>query len=234
MTRPRLFDAHAHLSGSARPEPGGRRVLCGTSEADWPALLARAADEAGSIPMLGLHPWRVAEARPGWAARLESLLRSQRAGIGECGLDFSRKEPDRASQLAALSVQLRLARDLRRPVALHAVRAWGPLLEALRSEGVPTAGAMVHAYGGSPETALILQDLGVFLSFSGELLRSDRPGRREALRAVRDDRLLLETDGRADLTQVIARAAELRATTVEDLAALTWENGLRCFRELLA
>jgi TatD DNase family protein len=208
-------------------------VVCGTCEADWEAILAHAASQSQVLPMLGLHPWFVAEASAEWLLRLEALLRSHQAGVGECGLDFSRKDADRAAQEGAFRAQLRLAHTLHRPVAMHAVRAWGPLLDLLREEGVPTAGAMVHAYTGSAETARALQVMGVFLSFSSELLKEGRPKQKEALRAVASSHLLLETDNTADLAQVLAVAADLRGVSVQELAAQTWENGQRCFKELL-
>jgi TatD DNase family protein len=184
--------------------------------------------------MLGLHPWHVPEATPDWQRGLEALLRTHRAGIGECGLDFVRKETDRTAQEAAFRTQLRLARALHRPVAIHAVRAWGRLLELLREEGVPAAGAMVHAFSGSPEIARALEAMGVFLSFSGDLLKPDRPNLRKALAAVSPGYLLLESDGTANLPALFAVAADLRGTSAAHLAAQTWENGRRCFKELLA
>ncbi|WP_306590002.1 TatD family hydrolase [Geothrix sp. 21YS21S-4] len=224
-----LFDAHSHPP--VEPTPGGLRVICGTGESDWEAVLRR---DPGAIPMLGLHPWRVGEASAGWAERLEALLRAHRAGVGECGLDFARKDVDRAAQEAAFRIQLRLARDLRRPVAIHAVRAWGRLLEVLDEEGVPPAGALVHAYGGSPETARALQARAVFLSFSPDLLKPERATARAAFASVEDRFLLLETDGAGGFPRLIEAAAALRGARAEDLAALTWENGRRCFKEVLA
>ena len=230
---PPLFDAHSHLVES--PEPKALlRVVCGTCESDWEAVLAHASSEPMVLPMLGLHPWRVAEAAPGWLGRLAALLQDHRAGVGECGLDFSRKDSDHGAQVAAFREQLRLAHTLGRPVAMHVVRAWGPLLDLLREEGVPPAGALVHAFSGSPEMARSLQAMGVFLSFSGDLLRPERTTLAEALRAVHPDHLLLETDGRGEQSAVIAGAAALLGGTAEDLAAQTWENGQRCFKELLA
>jgi len=228
------FDAHCHLGGPLRPGSGPRQVICGTSEADWAAILARSATDPRALPMLGLHPWEVPQAEPGWARRLKGLLQGHRAGVGECGLDFSRPGVNRVAQQDALRLHLRLARELHRPIALHVVRAWGGLLALLREEGLPPAGAMIHAYSGSPESARTLQSMGVFLSFSGNLLRPGRPKLQAALRAVDLDHLLLETDGQADLDEVVAAAAALRGESPEDLAVRTWENGLRCFRELLA
>ncbi len=228
-----LFDAHSHLSDVAILRPDQVQVICGTREADWAAILAQSASGDRVLPVLGLHPWFVAEGSPGWAIRLEALLRSHPAGVGECGLDFARMDGDRAVQEAAFRLQLRLAHTLHRPLAMHVVRAWGRLIAILREEGVPTAGAMVHGYGGSTETALALQAMGVFLSFSGDLLREDRPKLKEALRAVALSQLLLETDGTADLMQVIAVAADLRGDSVQALTVRTWENGQRCFKELM-
>ena len=179
--------------------------------------------------MLGLHPWFVAEAAPDWEARLDALLQFHRAGVGECGLDFTRETADRATQEQAFRLQLRLAHSLHRPVAIHAVRAWGRLLDLLREEGVPPAGALVHAFSGSPETAGLLQAMGVFLSFSAEVTNPTRTKIHEALRSVPSSHLLLETDGMGDLEQVIVAAAALRGVAAEDLAARTWKNGLRCF-----
>ena len=227
-----LFDAHSHLGGA--PSQGvGWRVICGTREADWGGVLAEAAADPGVIPMLGLHPWFVAEAAPGWELRLEALLRTHPAGVGECGLDFSRQDADRSAQAAALRTQLGLARDLGRPVALHAVRAWGPLLTLLRAAG-PLPKAMLHAYSGSPETAKELQALGLWLSLSAARLETHGPAAQASLQAVAGDRLLLESDGQAELTEVLAVMARHGGEDPAVLAARTWENGLRCFREVLA
>ena len=228
-----LFDAHSHLTDAAILHPDHVRVICGTREADWEAVLAHAASGDRILPMLGLHPWFVAEASPEWAPRMEGLLRSHRTGVGECGLDFARMDADRASQESAFRIQLRLAHALHRPVAIHAVRAWGRLADLLREEGVPAAGAMVHAFSGSPETAMALQAKGVFLSFSGDLLQPGRPKLWDTLRAMDPGLLLLETDGVADLERMIATAAEIRGVPAAVLGHQTWENGRRLFRELM-
>lgn len=207
-----LFDAHCHLQDLPAGEVGAalararaagvtRMACCATGEEDWEAVLALAAAHSEIVPFLGLHPWKVSAARPGWEARLEALLARHAAGLGECGLDFARRPVDRGAQLAALRVQLRLAGRLERPVALHCVRAWGALALALREEGVPPSGAMVHAFGGSPETARELQGRGLLLSF-----RDAHP----ALPAVRGDCLLLESDG-PEPARTAALAAELGA-----------------------
>lgn len=222
----RCFDAHAHAGA---PRPGGevRRVLCGTREGDWDGALAAAGP--GDFVMLGLHPWFAATAAPGWEDRLRARLEATGAGVGECGLDHARRDADRAAQRAAFRAQVRLAKALGRPLALHAVAAWGDLLAGLEAEAPFPAGALVHAFSGSPETAGRLQGLGLYLSFGGALLDPRRTRAAEALRAVAPERLLVESDGTADLGAVLAAAAALRGAAPEDLARQTWDNGLRCF-----
>lgn len=246
-----LFDAHAHLQdprlgeGVAglmvrAAEAGVRHVVCcGTAPDDWDRVLGLAASHPPLIPMLGLHPWKVAEAPHGWAEQLEVLATRHPVALGECGLDFG-QEGERGAQEAALRFQLRLAKRLDRPVALHCVKAHGRLAELLREEGLPAAGGLIHAYSGSAEMARVFQDLGLHLSFAAGIAR---PGNRKAsavVRAVRPDRLLVESDtpdqglgGRpsepaqvGDTLQVLAR---FRGESVEAVAAQTWANGTRLF-----
>lgn len=112
-------------------------ACCACSEDDWPDVAALADRYRGFVhPSFGLHPWYLEGRRPGWEARLEALLRSRPgAGVGESGLDRAktskRKLPPLDVQLEALAVHARLARELRRPLTVHCVRAAGALHDAL-------------------------------------------------------------------------------------------------------
>jgi TatD DNase family protein len=254
-----LFDCHCHLQDPAlagrvpellaRARAAGveRMVCCGTREEDWPAVLALAGADGGVLPMLGLHPWFVDQAAPGWLERLRRALRAGRVGLGECGLDFLPGRPDRAVQEAAFRVQLELAIELDLPVAIHCVHAWQALPAILRELGIPPAGALVHDFSGSAGAADELQALGLHVSFSGAVMR---PGARrgpQALARVAASRLLLESDAprwahadplalRAEparLPELLGAAAGLRQQTPEALAAEVRDNAMRLFRRML-
>ena len=171
---------------AARAVGVSRVAVCGTGEADWGAVLGLAARHPEVIPCLGLHPWKVATAQPGWEARLEGLLHTSGA---------------------ALEAVLDAFTPLPRPV-------------------------MVHAFGGSAETARAWAARGLYLSFTPGA--ADRPRLVEALKAVPLDRLLLESDGPgafvpADLPAWVARAAALRGESEADLGRALEDNGRMVF-----
>jgi len=251
--RMHLFDAHCHLQAEAlrkdldavlgRAAAAGveRMVCCGTSAADWPRVLELSEKDSGIVPMLGIHPWRVT---PDWrreAGRLEALLRAHPgAGIGETGLDFQERFKNRTEQEESFAAHLDLARALHRPVAVHCVRAWGRLIEIVRSHPAPRI--LLHAFGGAPELIPELAALNGYFSFCGAVANPQFKRMRAAAAAVPLDRLLLETDSPdfsppgysapnepARLVLVLRAVAELRGLAPEALADALQETGNQFF-----
>jgi len=257
-----LFDTHCHLQDERfrpdlpaviqRAQAVGVEwmVCCGTRPEDWERVLDLAGRYSCIIPLLGLHPWYVGEAHVDWFSRLKALAKAHAIGIGECGLDFALEAPDKPSQEEAFSAQLRLAVELDRPVSIHCRRAWESLLRICRAEGIPRRGAVVHAFSGSPEVALQLQDLGLHLSFACSLANPVNKRGAKALLVVREDRLLLETDSPdipprhlpdwppealnepANLTLVLETAARLLNVDSSHLGTKIFQNANKVFSDL--
>jgi len=253
------FDTHCHLQDArfgddlgsvflrAREARLTHMVCCGTQEGDWGAVLALSRSHEGILPMLGLHPWYAQAARPDWLENLEALVKNERVGIGECGLDFALENPDRELQEGVFRSQLRLAHEHDRPLSIHCRRAWERLAALAREEGLPRAGAVVHAFSGSAEVARELQALGFHLSFSCSLANPENTRGAKAVVAVADHRLLFETDAPdipprhlpgfengalnepANLPLVAEAAARLRGSELETLSAVVYENSKRIF-----
>lgn len=252
-----FFDTHCHMQDSRfGTELGGvldracqqgvtHMVCCSTREEDWERVLDLSRQHTAILPMLGLHPWYAHEAQPGWLERLETLLQNKPAGLGECGLDFALNNPDRPLQEAVFRRQLRLAVKLNRPLSIHCRRAWEPLATLAREEGLPPAGAVVHAFSGSAEVARELQALGFHLSFSCSLANPANHRGAKAVQAAAEDRLLFETDAPdlppipgtinepANIHLVIEAAARVRGTDLEATATLAYRNSERIFGGLL-
>jgi hypothetical protein len=145
-----------------------------------------------------------------WHARLRGLLSAYpHALVGEIGIDRAAVIPGSRArvrfdhQLALLREQLALAAELSRPVSIHCVRGYGHLLQLFAA--LPASGAgcppavMLHSYGGSPEdVARFCRLPGIgrrfFFSFSAAI-NARAPDKLVArVRAVPDDRLLVESD----------------------------------------
>ncbi|HWQ08358.1 MAG TPA: TatD family hydrolase [Holophaga sp.] len=256
---PVYFDTHTHLQDTrygaevdavidrALAAGVAHMVACGTEERDWPAVLDLAERRRCVVPLLGLHPWFVGRAEPGWFKALEDRLRGCSAGIGECGLDFAIEDVDRTAQVAAFRAQLGLAREAGRPVSIHCRHAWEALETIVRDVRLPAPGAVVHAYSGSGEEALRLQRLGLHISFSCALANPANKRVAKAVLAVDEDHLLFETDspdipprhlpeyreGRlnepANIRLVAEAAARLRVQDQGVLAERARRNALRVF-----
>ena len=172
-------------------------VVNGTRPSDWDAVEALAIAFPGTvIPSYGIHPWRVEEAEGDWWGDLVGRLdRAPGAvGMGEVGLDRWIEHPDLDRQDHVFRLQLRLAAERNLPLTIHCLRAWGPLLEILRSEPRPERGFLIHSVGASPDTIRELAFLGGYFSVSGPFADPEKKKYRAALGAIPPDRLLIETD----------------------------------------
>jgi TatD DNase family protein len=268
-----MLDAHHHLHEMAETEAldplveraraagvrGG--ILAGVEPEGWRLQSALSLRQPGLWPVYGVHPWTVAAAPDAGQAAMDLLEQELRhpqlapcVGLGETGLDRGPRveEGSLPAQERALVRQLDLARRYDLPVVLHLVRAPGRALELLRAEGLPASGGMVHSFGGPPDVARGLLDLGLLLSFSGALTWPGSRRLEASARYVPEDRLLVETDapaqtpepersraraeGRpprhepADLPVILQRLAELRGAEAPHLAWVTERNCRRLFR----
>jgi TatD DNase family protein len=229
-------DAHLHVFPDLGELASGSFVNA-TSEDDWQACLATA-KEANGTAFIGVHPWFLNDATPGWEDRLANLAESQTIGIGEIGLD-KYKGPPLEEQLECFSAQFKLAITHQRPVSLHCVKRWNALLETLRAHAPFESKVMVHGFSGSAELRKELTNLGCYLSFGFQLL-DDQPKAVQAWVEVPEERILLETDapsgllrpGRAsadygvEVGRLLSVAADLRGVSPEDLVATLRRNAL--------
>ncbi len=254
-----LFDSHCHLQDGrfegdlvdvlARAVACGitHMVCCGTRPSDWAAVMSLGQGHPEVIPAYGIHPWYVEAATDAdWEIRLRELLAMDlRAGVGEIGLDGAVR-PRRLEQQQSLFMrQLLMAQEFERPVSIHCRRAWEPLLEVLQKVGPLPQGIVIHAYSGSAELVESLLRLGAFFSFSGSITNPAYAKAGDLVRAVPQDRLLIETDAPdmvphvlrdcadinepANLRVVAETVAGFTGRPIEAISALTSANAYRVF-----
>ena len=127
-------------------------------------------------------------------------------------------------------------------MAIHCVRAWGDLLNILRSNLTPGSRFMMHSFHGSPEMLRSFLELGAYISFSWKILCHGTEEIMNLIRQVPMDRLLLETDFPytephrmgTDITAgkyfeclrgVYSLAACAKEIEEDELEKRVWENG---------
>lgn len=173
----------------------------------------------------GIHPWEANRLSENPVATIPGLERAEL--LGEIGLDFARG-PERDVQIAALRMQLQLARERGLPVVLHCVRAFEPLMRELAA--CPPRAVIFHGFIGSPEQAHQAVARGYYLSFGLRTFVSPRTI--EALRTTPLERLFLETDDApVPIGEIYDRAAKLRGETVDTLRRATLESYERIFEK---
>ena len=148
----------------------------------------------GFLPFFGIHPWFSDITPSGWEEKLKALLIAYpAAGVGETGLDKTRKNIDLEEQKNIFIRHLDIAREFKRPFTLHCVRAW-PECIALIKEHAPKTGFIAHSFLGTQE---LMQDglgLGGYLSFSSKQLLKPDEAFIGLFRQAPLDRVLIETD----------------------------------------
>jgi TatD DNase family protein len=137
-----------------------------------------------------------------------------------------------------------IARAAGKPLVVHVREADDACAAALREEGIPEAGGVIHCFTGDWERARAYLDLGLYLSVAGVVTFKAADDLREAVRRCPRDRLLVETDcpflapvpfrGKrnepAHVARVAEKVADLWGVTVEEAARTTTENARRFFR----
>jgi TatD DNase family protein len=249
-----ITDSHAHVYDEsfdadrdaaierAREAGVARMLLVGTNVATSRRAFELAARHAGVFPTAGLHPHDAADAGPEQRAEIEALCRRPDCvAVGETGLDWFKQFSPREAQLSNFRWHLALARELRKPVIVHCRDAREDTL-ALLAE-FPGLRGVMHCYSyGAAELGEFLA-LGMYISFSGVVTYPKNEFNREAARLVPSDRLLVETDcpylapqskrGRRNepalCREVLAKLAEVRGTTLDELARITSDNANALF-----
>ena len=190
----------------------------------------------------GVHPHDSKSMTDDTVLELEELLSHQKAvAVGEIGLDYHYDFSPRDVQRKRFREQLELARRLGKPVIIHEREALRDTLDMVRDYSDLTG--VFHCFSGSWETAKIILDIGWYLSFTGVITFKNARRALEVLEKMPADRIMLETDcpylspdpmrGRRNsslyLPYIAEKVAEVRELSVDEVAALTMDNGLRFF-----
>ena len=251
-----LFDTHAHMDDRAfdadreellrsLPEQGLKLVMnpgCSLESSRNVSRLTREYDFLyGAV---GSHPDAADEVNDAVLAEYRELckLNSKIRAIGEIGLDYHYEDIPRQIQMQAFRSQMELARELDLPVIVHERDAPEDGMSGVRA--FPTVTGVFHCYSGSAEMARQLVDKGWYIGFTGVLTFKNARKAVEVASSIPLERIVLETDcpymapepfrGKRNhpgyLYRMAEKLAEIRGLSVEEIHAVTTENGRRLYR----
>ena len=251
-----LFDTHAHMDDRAfdtdreellRALPGQGLTLvmnpgCSLESSRNAVRLAREYDYIYAA--VGSHPDVADEVNESVLAEYRELckLNPKVKAIGEIGLDYHYEDIPREIQLKAFRAQMELARELGLPAIVHERDAHEDGMTVVRD--FPEVNGVFHCYSGSAEIARQLVDRGWYIGFTGVLTFKNARKAIEVASSIPLDRIVLETDcpymapepfrGRRNdpgkLYRMAEKLAEIRGLSVEEIQAITVENGRRLYK----
>jgi TatD DNase family protein len=256
-----IVDSHAHLEFAQfdadrqamleRARAAGVETLLaigsGTSPAErLDAAIPYAERHDWIYATVGIHPHDASAANEEHFAQLDELARHRKViGWGEMGLDYYYDHSPRDVQKQVFRRQLAQARARKLPVVIHCRDAWDDCLTILeqdfRSSGL---GGIFHCFTGTLDEARRGLDMGLLISFAGNVSYPKNQTIREVAREIPLDQMLTETDspflapqGRrgkrnepAFVVEVARTLANVRDLGTDEVAAAAAANFRRLFQ----
>ena len=251
-----IFDTHAHMDDRAfdqdrdsllsrLPEEGIALLMNpGCSLASSQAAVGLSNQYSYIYAAVGSHPDAADEVNDGVLEQYRALCRDNPKvkAIGEIGLDYHYEDIPRDIQKRSFRAQMGLARELGLPVIVHEREAHEDGMKIAAE--FPSVTGVFHCYSGSLEMAKWLIERGWYIGFGGVLTFKNARKALEVAGNIPLERIVLETDcpymapepfrGRRNdpgkLYRVAEKLAQLRGMTVEEVQAITLENGKALYR----
>ncbi|MEA4924774.1 MAG: TatD family hydrolase [Syntrophomonadaceae bacterium] len=251
-----IFDTHAHLQDSqlrgdvenillrAR-EAGVEKITCvgyDLPSSQEAVLLARKYKQIYAA--VGVHPHDAETLTPEILDQLKSLAKDPKVvAIGEIGLDYYRDLSPRHLQMQAFIEQIKLARQIGKPIVIHDRDANQDVMDTIKKYKAGRNGGIMHCYSGNLPLALEAIKQGFYISLAGPLTYKNAKKPQEVAVKVPMDRLLVETDcpyltpepfrGKinepAHVRYVVEKMAALRGQHPDEVAYLTGRNARKVY-----
>jgi len=211
-----------------------------------PMMAVEAAYPDLCFATMGLHPCSVGPDFEKVLAEMETWLPKRKfAAIGEMGTDLYWDKTYFAQQQAAFRIQVGWAKAYSLPLIIHSRNSQPETIELLREMHDDKLYGVQHCFVGPPAEAQALVELGFLLGIGGAVTYKNSTDLHETIRQMPLANFVLETDSPylapmpyrgkqsnepAFVTLVAEKVAELKGTTVAEVAAVTSANALKMFK----
>jgi TatD DNase family protein len=193
--------------------------------------------------MMGLHPCSVKENYKDELGLVEQWLnKRQFAAVGEIGLDFFWDKTYTKEQLDAFEVQMKWALQRNMPIAIHTRNAMAEAIVTVKPFAEKGLRGIFHCFSGDYKNAKEIIAMGFLLGIGG-VITYKNSGLQPVIEKIDLKHIVVETDapylapvphrGKRNessyLEFVIAKIAEIKNVTAEEVAMITTENAEKIF-----
>ena len=252
-----FIDSHCHLNykglvedqaavlAGARAAGVSGMLNISTREREWADVIGLAEREDDVWASVGIHPHEAdAHVDIDTGKLVDQAGHPRVIGIGETGLDYYYDHSDRVQQQRSFRAHIAASRETGLPLIVHTRDAEADTAAILSEEmGKGAFPALIHCFTASQAFADAMLELGLSISLSGIVTFKNARDLQAVAMTIPEDRLLIETDapflapvphrGRPCQPAFVADTArflaDLRGTSVEQLAAATSYNFFRLF-----
>ena len=256
---PFLIDTHAHLYAEEFEEDrvdmlqrakdaGIKAILLPNIDSSSIAPMEKLASQHPScIQMMGLHPTYVKE---NWEEELEIVQNKlyenpkQYCAVGEIGMDFYWDKTFVEEQKEVFRRQVKWAKELNLPIAIHVRKAFDELFEILDQEWTPALRGVFHCYTGSKEQVKKILSYEQFYFGIGGVLTYKNAGLQEVIPHIPLNRLVLETDApylspvpyrgkrneSAYVAEVAGKIVDVLGISMDEVKEMTSRNAIELFQ----
>ena len=257
-----LIDSHCHLhfldfsktndtveTVIERAKANGvDHFLCVATELSEYEILVQYAEQYPDVSIsIGVHPTN----EPGHIFTEDDLMplidHPKLIAIGETGLDYFRLEGDLSWQRERFRMQMNVAKQCKKPLIIHTRAAKEDTIQLMHQEEARDIGGVIHCFTEDWDMAKKCLDMDFLISFSGIVTFKNAKALQEVAMKVPLTHMLIETDspylapvpyrGKQNEPSYVRHVAdfiaELRGTSVEEIATATSNNFNRVFRNNL-
>lgn len=164
--------------------------------------------------------------------------------IGEIGLDYHYDEPSKELQQKWFKAQIELAKELNVPIVVHSRDAANDTVKIMEECAAGEAGGVIHCFSYAKEMAERFVKMGFYIGVGGVVTFKNGRKLVETVEAIPIERIVIETDSpylspeplrgkrnsSLNLRNVIAKIAEIKGISAEEVAEITYKNAFDMYR----
>ncbi len=250
-----MIDTHAHIDTEKfdddRTECIERAVETGVEKVIIPAIEPRNFNRLVALCesneriscAIGVHPHHVGEAQEQDLELVRKLTaRTDVVAVGEIGLEYYYDFVPKDVQRDWFRKQLQIAIDNNKPVIVHTRDSIDDALDDIETVGNGAISGVLHCFSGTPEQAQRTIDLGLHVSFTGNITFK-KSTLSETVASVPLNKIMIETDSPymapvphrgkrnepAYVRHVAEKIAEIHNTTFQRVCEMTTTTAKNLF-----